>query len=385
MNRILFVDDEPRVLESIENQLFDQMDVWDLEFVQGGDEGLRRLDADAFDLIVTDMRMPGVDGLQILKHARSVCPGTMRIVLSGHSEIEAAMEAIPIAHQFIAKPCRKELLIATIEQALEIRNRCPDEDVRSAMARVLDLPVQSLVHAELRELLDSRDVSLDRVSAVASKDSIVVGRIIFAANTAFFGGDQEVTTLSQAVERLGIAALRMLVRSMRIERASALQLKDSNAFRIHKHSQRMLAIARSLSPEARRGEVSIACTLHDIGVLVLSMFLKERYSACQIRMRAEGLPRCVAERLEFGVDHAELGALLTRLWHLPEEVSHAVEVHHASGASEFSAHPVAQCLALCELVSEHPQAEAATRRWIDQLAPDEARLWRPRLESYWQQ
>ena len=89
--RILFVDDEQRILEGIENLLFEHTQ-WDTQFACSGDAALERLRAGpSFDVLVTDMRMPGMDGLDLLQHVLQEQPHMMRIVLSGEAELHRAM------------------------------------------------------------------------------------------------------------------------------------------------------------------------------------------------------------------------------------------------------------------------------------------------------
>ena len=119
--KILFVDDEEKVLEAIENQLFVKMDDWELAFANSGEQAIEMVKETNFDVVVSDMRMPGMDGAALLSHIRDNHPNSIRVVLSGHAVPEAAIAAIPYAHQYLAKPCKQETLIETIESALHIQ------------------------------------------------------------------------------------------------------------------------------------------------------------------------------------------------------------------------------------------------------------------------
>ena len=91
--RVLFVDDEPRVLEGIERMLFHLADEWDITCVESGAAALHELEEAPYNVVVTDMRMPGMDGAALLREICQHFPHIIRIVLSGHAELESALRA----------------------------------------------------------------------------------------------------------------------------------------------------------------------------------------------------------------------------------------------------------------------------------------------------
>ncbi|HEU4771446.1 MAG TPA: response regulator, partial [Candidatus Udaeobacter sp.] len=90
MKRILFVDDEPKILEGLQRMLRPQRNEWEMAFAPGGEAALAMLAAENFDVIVSDMRMPGVDGAALLETVRANYPGMLRVILSGYTELEAS-------------------------------------------------------------------------------------------------------------------------------------------------------------------------------------------------------------------------------------------------------------------------------------------------------
>src|SRR5688572_14883812 len=109
---ILFVDDEPRVLQGLQNLLRPQRHQWNMFFASGAEAALDALEEDAFDVIVTDMRMPKMDGAALLHVVREKYPCTVRIVLSGQTDEEMAKRAATVEHLFLAKPCRGDKISA---------------------------------------------------------------------------------------------------------------------------------------------------------------------------------------------------------------------------------------------------------------------------------
>ena len=115
MKRILFVDDEPMILAGLQNLLRKQRSKWEMFFVENGQAALDMLEKSAFDVIVSDMRMPKMDGAALLKQVQSKYPNVVRIVLSGHAELETALKSVSIAHQFLNKPCDASTLQSVVE------------------------------------------------------------------------------------------------------------------------------------------------------------------------------------------------------------------------------------------------------------------------------
>jgi len=115
MKRILFVDDEPELLESLERLLHPMRDRWEMVFARGGVEALAWLETKPFDVLVTDVRMPRLDGVRLLRWAKAKFPEMVRIVLSGYFEREMALGAAGAAHRYLVKPIDTDRLREAIE------------------------------------------------------------------------------------------------------------------------------------------------------------------------------------------------------------------------------------------------------------------------------
>jgi DNA-binding NtrC family response regulator len=121
-HRILFVDDEPKVLEALRRMLRKQRPEWDMEFVSGGSQALEQMARSPFDVVVSDIRMPGMDGTQLLTEIRERYPHTVRIILSGQYDGQALLGAVRVAHHHLNKPCDPDTLTATVQQACRLRD-----------------------------------------------------------------------------------------------------------------------------------------------------------------------------------------------------------------------------------------------------------------------
>jgi DNA-binding NtrC family response regulator len=118
LQRVLFVDDEPNLLSALRRMLFPQRQRWAMSFAVGGDAALEAMRDEPFDVIVTDMRMPGMDGAALLRETARRYPETARLVLSGYADASATVSASELARETLSKPCEPDVLIGAIERAL---------------------------------------------------------------------------------------------------------------------------------------------------------------------------------------------------------------------------------------------------------------------------
>ena len=127
--RVLFVDDEQNVLDGIQRSLRKHVT---LLTATSGEDGLRLLrESGPFALVVSDMRMPSMNGAQLLTKVREQAPDTVRMILSGQADLEATIAAVNDGHiyRFLSKPCPTEKLLAAVEDGLRqhrlsVRRRC---------------------------------------------------------------------------------------------------------------------------------------------------------------------------------------------------------------------------------------------------------------------
>ena len=130
--KVLFVDDEPNILSAIKRQLHNQFNI---ETAPSGDVAITKLiDEGPFAVIVVDMRMPGMDGLETLKELKKKSPLTEVIMLTGHGSIESGMQGMQLgAFDYVVKPADFEELFEKINQAGE-RRMLHEERIRKNLS-----------------------------------------------------------------------------------------------------------------------------------------------------------------------------------------------------------------------------------------------------------
>ena len=131
--RLLVVDDEEDFLETLVKRL-NKRNI-DATGVSSGEKALEIINEKPFDVVVMDVKMPGLDGIETLRELKKVNPGIEVIILSGHASVDAAMDGMRLgAYEYLLKPCEIEELIEKIDRAYELKAD-RDERVRKAEIR----------------------------------------------------------------------------------------------------------------------------------------------------------------------------------------------------------------------------------------------------------
>ncbi len=331
MRRVLFVDDEPRILEGLRRMLRPQRHEWEVAFAPGGEAALAMMEALPFDVIVSDMRMPGIDGATLLCRVREQYPQMVRIVLSGYTELSAALRVVPVAHQFLAKPCDAEMLRVAVERACHLKALLSDDSIRRTVTGLGDLPSLPRTYQALTQALADPDTSLQKVAKIIEQDVGISAKVLQLVNSAFFGIAHSMTNIQSAVSYLGINTLKSLVLSVEIFRAFKPK-RDLPTFSLEKlqqHAQLTAHIAARLPVPKHLAEIAVvAGMLHDVGKLILAWKLSEHFEEVLAEALETRCPVYKVEQREDGFSHAEIGAYLLGLWGLPYSVVEAVALHH---------------------------------------------------------
>lgn len=224
---VVFVDDEPQVLNGLRRSLRTKRDDWDMHFIAGGVEALRFMATTPIDVMVSDMRMPDIDGATVMQSTREHAPSAVRFILSGQAEREATFRTIGCSHRFLAKPTDTAVIINAIDDAVAWRTH-PDYDVASWRAEhVSQLAVCMLASQALATALGDADPhvgpDLDHVAAIIERDPAMTFALLQLVNSAYFGPGRPALRAREALNQLGVATLTDLVRENRFAGQSFVQ------------------------------------------------------------------------------------------------------------------------------------------------------------------
>ncbi len=211
----------------------------------------------------------------------------------------------------------------------------PSARIREILGKIEKLPMLPAVAIRLLEVTENEKSSARDLAKLIEADHALAAKTMRMANSAFYGRSGKVSTLRDAVTLIGFGAVRstaLTVFFMDVFKGSKDRTGfDTEAFWLH-----CLACAICCREITRRspvpssfGEEAFVCgMLHDAGKILLNNYLPEDYKKVVESVTAENLTMEEAERMVLGVDHAQLGGELLRLWNLPEHETRAISLHH---------------------------------------------------------
>lgn len=334
MRRILFVDDDQLTLEMLKNMLSGMRREWDIHFADNGADALRILAESNFDVIVSDMRMPGMDGMELLNRVREDYPWMVRLVLSAFVDHKAIMRTVRLAHQYISKPCDADILRTTIDRAFALKALLKDEKLKRLISKMEAFPALPATYARITELLRDPETSIQAVGKVIAEDLGMTAKILQLVNSAFYGFARRVAGPEEAVVFLGLDTIRALVLTIGLfsgfEESGIPQKMVED---IYGHSLKTGTLAKAIAIREKMGtdqveEAFMAGLLHDLGKLVMVHNLSDHYAELLQATMDKNRPINEAEMKIFGATHEQIGAYLIGLWGLPDSIVDAVAFHH---------------------------------------------------------
>jgi HD-like signal output (HDOD) protein len=355
MRRVLFVDDDPRILEGLRRMLRSQKQAWEIAFASSGEAALALMEASPFDVIVSDMRMPGMDGAALLANVREAYPHVVRIALSEYTELSGALRVVPVAHQFLTKPCDLEMLRVAIERACHMKALLHDESIRATVGALGDLPSLPRTYHALTMALADPNTPIQKIASIVEFDVGVAAKILQLVNSAFFGIARSITNIQTAVGYLGVSTLKSLVLSVEVFRVFAPKapVEGFSLEDLQRHARLTSYIAARLPVPKHLVDIAmVAGMLHDVGKLVLAWKLPDRFKKLMTQVTQEQCPLHIVEEREYGFSHAEIGAYLLGLWGLPYAVVEAVALHHVPDRVPHQSFDAASAVYIANLLAE---------------------------------
>jgi len=331
---MLFVDDEPDVLKVLQMAMKPMANEWETHFVEGGREALALMQQQPFDVVVSDMRMPEMNGAQLLNQILRRHPRTVRIVLSGYADLQDVMSCVGVVHQFLQKPCNLVDLRKCLKRVADLNSQLQHEGLRALAAGMPNLPSVPDLYLQILDAIQSPNASVQRIAEIASRDPALSAKLLQLSNSAFFGFSHEVYSVTEAVQILGAGTIQSL--ALAVPLFTAFDPQKCPSFPLEQvwdHSAETGVLARKLASshfgDSRLGEQAFAAgLLHDVGKIILADGLPDQYTAILSDARAQAKPLFEMERKALRVTHADLGAYLLALWSLPFPLVEAVAYHH---------------------------------------------------------
>ncbi|WP_163809745.1 response regulator [Pseudodesulfovibrio sp. JC047] len=332
--RILFVDDEQHIIDGYKAALRKKRKQWDMVFVASSKEAMVIMEADPVQVLVSDVRMPGMDGEALLQTVQQRWPGTLRMVLSGFYDDATSLRLVKSTHRFLAKPCKPAVLAESIERLLKLNSVLTNERLRKLIASLDKLPTLPGLYVQVLKELESEEPSLDRVGEMIEQDPAISAILLKVVNSAFFGLFHTVTSPSRAIALLGMETLKALVLNVTLlDRYAKAEFDGFSLEKLGEHCFRVGNFAKIIASTETDDKdflekSFLAGFMHDLGKLMLVESFWEEYKEIITSVRKDNLLLFEEEKKRMGVCHAELGAYLLGIWGIDDEVVTAVRGHH---------------------------------------------------------
>jgi len=329
---VLFVDDEENILRSLRRCFFDTEMI--THYALGADEGYAILSEHKVDMVVSDMRMPDVDGYEFLSCVKESYPHIVRIFLSGYSDKEQLLRTLSngIVKAYLYKPWDNDELVARIEHYFSIYENLQTDGIEQVINKISTLPVLSSTYHKFYRLVENK-AELDEIARLIETNSPYTANLLKLANSAIYS--LSTSSVKQALVCLGIVVAKDIIMSTEVfnvlrVKGTALEneydtfIKHSEISNILFHQLYRLNYGKRV-PE----EFETVCLMHDIGKLVILHFFPEQYK--KVIKRRESEPETSIldiETEEIGVNHTQLGAYLIDWWNLPLTLQEVALYHH---------------------------------------------------------
>jgi HD-like signal output (HDOD) protein len=278
--------------------------------------------------------MPGIDGAQLLAHVKTTYPSVARIVLTGHADRDAVLRVLPVAHQFLSKPCDAGALRVAIERTQALHALLASGEIRNVVGRLVSLPSVPQTYLALTDAARDSRKGLSDITAIVQRDPAMGTKVLQLANSAYFGNTQPIASIQQAVMYLGIELLKGLALSGNVfGTMGKTAIEGFSLESLQMRSLRTACLAKRFVADTRKAdEAFTAALVADVGQIVVAMALRKDYADILRAARESGRPVHAVEAETLGVTHAEIGAYLLGFWGLPFSIIEAVAYHHRPNA-----------------------------------------------------
>lgn len=332
--RVIFIDDEPNVLSGLRRILRPLRDKWQMEFETEGSAALKTLEESPCDVVVSDMKMPGMDGAELLSAIREKHPESIRIALSGETDSHMIYRCVQHAHLYLAKPCDADMLIGAVNRAFTLRDLMQDDKLQGVVANMSSLPSLPEQYDKIMQELQSEDPSLQKVAEIVESDVAMSAKILQLVNSAFFGLARHLSSPAEAAMYLGVDVLKSLVLTTGVfSQFDDVVISTATLKSIWNHSTQVGGLAKKIALE-QSGDKMISDyalmggLLSNVGKLVIAANFPEQFVEVANAAAGGKAHECELEADIIGHSHTDIGAYLIGLWGLPNPVIECVAYHH---------------------------------------------------------
>ncbi|MBI4300746.1 MAG: HDOD domain-containing protein [Chloroflexi bacterium] len=215
------------------------------------------------------------------------------------------------------------------------------------VSKVNTLPTIALVYDRVCEMVENPDVSAADLGKAIAEDQTLTARLLRIVNSAFYGFPEKITTVTRAISILGFEPLKNLVLAtsvMKFFDSDGSNCLGARLANLWSHSLACAVSARALAKRIEHlnpEEMFVAGLLHDIGKVVLLQTFPEETKCIFSLVKVKGIPFLEAEHEVIGVDHPQIGSILSKQWKLPPRLGESIALHHSPNMAQSDAQQTA--------------------------------------------
>jgi HD-like signal output (HDOD) protein/ActR/RegA family two-component response regulator len=389
---ILFVDSDDKQRQSLQQTLREFRDKWQIHYANDADQALEIMQQKAVDIVVSETRLCGKQGSELLKEIQLHHPSTTRLLFSAQAMRTPAQEIVHHAHQFIAKPCNSDELINILERIFYLRSLLNNPSVEEMINSLGTLPSLPSTYQQMITALQSDSTTLKDIGRIVAQDIGMSAKILQMVNSAFFGLPQQIASPEHAVTLLGIETVTNLALSAGVfTQLDTALIAEFQLEQLLQHSLLVSGLVQRLCQAAGMDKQAcqiptLAGLMHDLGKLLLATQDSAEYRRIKQQSVQDNVPMYVVESESLWCNHATIGAYLMGLWGLPFSAVEAVALHHTANKQSRERLDCLTLYAANLLINRSTDVQCkdyySTQRLESLLTPDEFTQWRSITEEY---
>ncbi len=334
MKKILFIDNDKNAIKNLKKQLHSMQVVWNMSFVESAKDALTLMEGTSYDVTVSEMNMPEMNGVELFEIILQKYPGTVRIMHSENADSKLTSASVKVSHQFLMKPYSPDIIKCTIERTCKLQDLTNNEKLKQIITGIRNLPSLPRLYNLITKEMQSPDPSLVKIGSLIAQDISLSAKILQLVNSAYYSLPQKINDPEQATIYLGSEVVKTVVLSNHVFSSFAedAEMLGVDIEQMWDHSMRVGVISGEIAraEQAEKDEVEdamISGVLHDIGKLIL-LKAPKKYKEIMSFMDYTGSDFVDAEYAVMKTSHAEMGAYLLGLWGIPDNVVEIVAFHH---------------------------------------------------------
>ena len=327
--RILFVDDDPMVLASTRRQFRKKLDNCELVFCCSASDAIAEISQKVPHVVFSDLRMPGMDGVQFLGKVAATHPAVIRFGWTGQAECEHLNEFFKVTHQVFSKPSPCELLVELITCLSTLQAGFEGSDYLAKIDASELMRFDLALNPSASQLIGETDSSVESIASAIEPSPILQARIACLANSPFFNLSSTVSTPAQAIGAITLDSTRAIFEPVQdfgdeLHQVLGTAVRDSNRRGMRAVELVGQAVNEAGLTDADKELSLFAARFHAIGAVQLAILDPDRYQQIESECSGEITHLVQQEREAFGMCRYELSAYFLAAWGLAPRACNAI-------------------------------------------------------------